>query len=206
MSSGERHRRFFRGEFDVAELSLSSYFVARDQGLPVAAIPVFPLRRFRHGYIFVNTTKGVRTPQDLSGRRVGVSIFQETGPLWMRGILETDYHVPVTSIQWLEEGIANLSSGVSQNIRLSSMPPGRSGANMLLAGEIDAFISSNKLAEMALNDTGVGRLFHDVRAVEMSFFKRTSIFPIMHVVAVRIGEGPTSAARRLRLCTSSGSW
>jgi 4,5-dihydroxyphthalate decarboxylase len=88
MDSGTRHWRFLRGrEFHVAELSCSSYLIARDQDLPFQAIPIFLHRRFRHGFIYINTAKGIRTPKDLIGRRIGVKQFQSSAIVWMRGIL-----------------------------------------------------------------------------------------------------------------------
>jgi len=101
MDSTTRHWRFLRGqEFDMAEVSCSSFIVARDQGFPASAIPVFLHRRFRHGFVFINTTKGIRNPTDLIGRRIGVKQFQATAIVWMRGILEHEYGVPQKSIEW----------------------------------------------------------------------------------------------------------
>jgi 4,5-dihydroxyphthalate decarboxylase len=89
MDSTTRHWRFLRnGDFDVAEVSGSSYLVARDQGMAVDAIPVFLHRRFRHGFIFINTTKGIRKPSDLAGRKIGLKQFQSTALVWLRGILQ----------------------------------------------------------------------------------------------------------------------
>src|SRR5471030_1230702 len=104
MDSATRHWRFLRGrEFDVAEVSASSYLAARDNDWPFRAIPVFLHRRFRHGFIFVNTAKGIAKPTDLIGRTVGTKGFMFTAGLWMRGILEHDYGVPHKSIKWLSE-------------------------------------------------------------------------------------------------------
>jgi len=104
MDSTTRHWRFLRNEeFDAAEISCSSYLIARDHELPIDAIPVFPHRRFRHGFIFINTTKAIRTPSDLIGRRVGVKQFQATAVVWMRGILQHEYGVPLNSIEWVCE-------------------------------------------------------------------------------------------------------
>ena len=95
MAASPRHWRFLRNrEFDIAEVSGSGYVAARDQDLPFRAIPVFPHRRFRHGFIFVNTGKGIAKPTDLIGRKVGSKGYLFTAGLWMRGILEHDYGVP----------------------------------------------------------------------------------------------------------------
>ena len=104
MDSTTRHWRFLRnGEFDVAEVSLSSYVAARGRDLPFNAIPVFLHRRFRHGFIFVNSKSGIREPKDLIGRRVGVKNYLVTATLWLRGILESEYGVPHQSIDWFAE-------------------------------------------------------------------------------------------------------
>src|SRR5664279_4067804 len=95
MDSATRHWRFLNnGEFDLAEVSSSSYLAARDNDLPFRAIPVFLHRRFRHGFIFINTTKGIRKPTDLIGRKIGVQQFLASAVLWMRSILEDEYGVP----------------------------------------------------------------------------------------------------------------
>src|SRR3954454_2032703 len=102
--STTRHWRFLRnGEYDIAECSASSYILAREGDLPFRAIPVFPHRRFRHGFIFINTGKGITKPTDLIGRKVGVKSFQVTPALWQRGILEEEYGVAHKSIEWLAE-------------------------------------------------------------------------------------------------------
>ena len=104
MDSIERHSRFLqRHEFDVAEISLSSFMIAREHGLPATAIPVFMSRRFGHGFIYINTSKGIRTPADLIGRKVGVKQLQFTVNVLIRGILEHEYGVPQTSIEWVCE-------------------------------------------------------------------------------------------------------
>jgi 4,5-dihydroxyphthalate decarboxylase len=104
MDSSTRHWRFLRNrEFAMAEVSCSSYLVARDQGVPIDAIPVFLHRRFRHGFIFINTAKGIRTPADLVGRKIGVKQFQNTAIVWLRGILQHEYGVPLHSIEWVCE-------------------------------------------------------------------------------------------------------
>lgn len=202
LASSERHRRFFKGdEFDAAEVSLSSYLVAHDKGVPIRALPVFPLRRFRHGYVFINTTKGIRAPIDLNGKTIGVSSFQETGPLWMRGILEQHYGVSIRSIAWLSQAQPNVPQGVADGLRVSSLPEGTDAGRMLAAGEIDAFIGSNPIAPFIEGDARVARLFPNYQAEEISFYEKTGLFPIMHVIAVRqhILDQRPDLARALQL-------
>jgi hypothetical protein len=104
MDSATRHWRFLRNqEFDMAETSASSYIVSRDRGFPFTALPVFLHRRFRHGFVFINTTKGINKPTDLIGRKVGIKSFLVTAVHWLRGILEHEYGVPHKSIEWFAE-------------------------------------------------------------------------------------------------------
>src|SRR5674476_343896 len=104
MDSATRHWRFLNnGEFDLAEVSSSSYLAARDNDLPFRAIPVFLHRRFRHGFMFINTGKGITKPADLKGRRIGVKTMMTSAVLWMRGILQHEYGVPLNSIEWVAE-------------------------------------------------------------------------------------------------------
>ena len=104
MDSATRHWRFLRdGEFDAAEVSASSYLAARDNDWPFRAIPAFLHRRFRHGFMFINTMKGIAKPADLKGRKIGVKTLMTTAVLWMRGILQHEYGVPLNSIDWFAE-------------------------------------------------------------------------------------------------------
>src|SRR5579863_5433913 len=123
MDSTTRHWRFLRNrEFDVAEVSGSSYLVARDQGLPFRAIPVFLQRRFRHGFIFINTGKGIKKPTDLIGRCIGLKQFQSTANNWMRGILEHEYGVPHKSVEWVAELDESIEFAVPPDLKLSRLP------------------------------------------------------------------------------------
>jgi len=102
--SATRHWRFLRNkEFDIAEFSGSSYLAARDNDLPVRATPVFLHRRFRHGFMFINTQKGIAKPADLKGKKIGVKTMMTTAILWTRGILQSEYGVPLNSIEWVQE-------------------------------------------------------------------------------------------------------
>src|ERR1700704_615289 len=142
MDSPTRHWRFLRnGEFDMAELSSSSYVAARDNGLPFRAIPVFPHRRFRHGFIYINTQKGITKPADLIGRKVGVKFFLNSAALWLRGILGHEYGVPFKSMEWyteLDEDIAE--AAFPKDLKLSRVPPSKSIVGMLQEGELDAVL------------------------------------------------------------------
>lgn len=186
MDSATRHWRFLnRREFDVAEVSASSYVAARGRGLPFRAIPVFPHRRFRHGFAFVNTASGIRGPRDLAGRRVGAKSFMTTAILWLRGILQHDHGVDPGSIEWVTELDEDVAWTPPPGLRVSQLPDGKSLVPMLLAGELDAVLSPDLIQPLLDRDPRVGRLFPDHEAVETDYFRRTGIFPIMHVVGLR---------------------
>ncbi len=186
MDSSSRHWRFFRGgEFDVAETSSSNYLIARDNGLSFNAIPVFLHRRFRHGFIFINTAKGIDKPTDLIGRRIGVQQFQASANLWMRGILEHEYGVPHRSIEWFSEIAESVEIALPPDLSLTRLPDGKSVEVMLAEGELDAVLHPDIIAPILDGDPRVGRLFPDYKAEEIAFYRRTGIFPIMHVMGIR---------------------
>ena len=186
MAASPRHWRFLRNrEFDIAEVSGSGYVAARDQDLPFRAIPVFPHRRLRHGFIFVNTGKGIAKPSDLIGRKVGSKGYLFTAGLWMRGILEHDYGVPHRSINWLSELDEDVDFTPPPDLKITRVPQDASLEDMLVAGEIDALLSPDLIKPLLAGDPRVGRLFADYKQEEIAFYRRTGIFPIMHVVGIK---------------------
>ena len=186
MDSATRHWRFLRnGEFDVAEVSSSSYLAARDNDWPFRAIPVFPHRRFRHGFMFINTSKGIGKPSDLKGRKIGVKTMMTSAVLWMRGILQHEYGVPLSSIEWFEELDDDVEVALPADIRCTRLPSSRSVETMLAEGELDAVLHSNFIKPFLAKDPRVARLFPDPKQEEMAYYRKTGIFPIMHVVGLR---------------------
>src|SRR5689334_20615596 len=137
MDSATRHWRFLNNrEFDIAEVSGSSYLAARDNDWPFRAIPVFLHRRFRHGFMFINTAKSIGKPADLKGRRVGVKTMMTTAVLWMRGILQGEYGVPLNSIEWVAELNNDVDVQPPPGIRLTLLPKDKSVETMLAEGEL----------------------------------------------------------------------
>jgi 4,5-dihydroxyphthalate decarboxylase len=186
MDSATRHWRFLNnGEFDVAEVSGSSYLTARDNGMPFRAIPVFLHRRFRHGFMFINTSKSIAKPADLRGRRIGVKTMMTTAVLWMRGILQHEYGVPLNSIKWIAELEDDIKVALPEDIKYSCLPNEKSVETMLAEGELDAVFHSDFIKPFLAKDPRVARLFADHKAEEIAYFKRTGIFPIMHVLGLR---------------------
>lgn len=186
MDSSSRHWRMLRnGEFDVCELSGSSYLMARDRGRPFSAIPVFLHRRFRHGFVFVNTAKGIGKPADLNGRRIGLKTFQATAILYLRGLLAEEYGVDPKSIEWVTELEEEIPFETPAGMTLTRAPEGADISEMLAEGEVDAVLHPDIIAPILRGDPRVGRLWTDYRAEEEAYFRRTGIFPIMHATAIR---------------------
>jgi 4,5-dihydroxyphthalate decarboxylase len=186
MDSTTRHWRFLRNqEFDVAEISCSSYLIARDHGMPIDAIPVFLHRRFRHGFIFINTTKGMRGPGDLAGRKIGLKEFQATAVVWIRGILQHEYGVPLNSIDWLCELDETMEFVPRADFKIGRVPADASIEQMLADGEIDAVLHPDLIRPLAERDPRVSRLFADYRSEELAYYQKTGIFPIMHVLGIK---------------------
>lgn len=186
MDSTTRHWRFLRNrDFDMAETSASSYVVARDSGYEINALPVFLHRRFRHGFVFINTSKGITKPSDLIGKKVGIKSFLVTAGHWMRGILEHEYGVPHKSIEWFAELDEDVDFTPPADLKINRLPHDKSVEQMLAEGEIDALIHSSLIKPIVNKDPRVARLFPDYKAEEKAYFAKTSIFPIMHVLGIK---------------------
>ncbi len=187
---------FFRmlrfGEFDAAELSLSSYCVSLARGdSRFVAIPVFPSRFFRHSCIFVSATSGIERPEDLAGKRVGVPEYQMTAPVWIRGILHDEYGIDPASPTYFTGGEEEpgreekLKLDLPEKFRLVPIGSERTLSRMLADGEIDALHTARAPSSFHHSPHLVRRLFADPVAVEKDYYRRTGIFPIMHVIAIR---------------------
>ena len=186
IDSSTRHWRFLRNrEFDVAEVSASSYLLARDAGMEIEGIPVFLHRRFRHEFVFVNTTKGIKSPKDLIGKKVGVKSFQVSAILWMRGILEHEYGVPHKSIHWHSEIDEDVEFTPAPDLQWTRLADDQTLEAMLVSGELDAVIHSDIIEPYEKGDPNVARLFDDYKGEEERYFQKTGIFPIMHVMGIK---------------------
>ena len=176
-------------EFDVSEMSTSTYFSERSRGtFPFIALPVFPSRVFRHGNIFINTRAGISRPRDLEGKRIGTLGYRQTACVWIRGILKDEYQVDLDTLTWVEGGLDSPWQGDSQRpvpgVRMERAPDRSTLNDMLAAGEIDALIGARRPASFGTSPD-VGRLFPNAREVERDFYRRTHIFPIMHTIVMR---------------------
>jgi 4,5-dihydroxyphthalate decarboxylase len=186
---------FFRmlrfAEFDASEMSLSSYVASLGQAEPrFIAIPAFPSRYFRHSCIFVSAKSGIRKPEELKGKRIGVPEYQMTAPVWIRGILSDDYGVKVTDVQHLSGGEEEpgrdekLKLNLPSEIKLEPIGPTQTLSAMLASGELDALVTARAPSTFKTTDA-VKRLFPDYVEKEKQYYKRTKIFPIMHTVVIR---------------------
>jgi 4,5-dihydroxyphthalate decarboxylase len=180
------------GEFDLSELSSSEFISMAGRGdCPFVALPVFPSRVFRHGFIFINTRVGIRAPEDLAGKRIGVPLYTQTAAIWIRGHLAHEYGVNLETIRWVQ-GAVEKSGGhgapkvppLLQPANIETNQTKHSLGELLARGDIDALIGSRR-PETLGHHPDVARLFPDYRSVERDFYKRTRIFPIMHLLAIR---------------------
>jgi len=176
-------------EFDVAELSLSTYVLTLSRGDPFVAIPVFPSRAFRHSGVYVRADSPVRDPVDLAGGVVGVPEFQVTAAVWIRGILAEHHGLPVNSVRYRTGGldapgrVEKVPFQPQAGLAVEPIDPGRTLSELLVSGEIDALHSPRNPGPLATGQ--VRRLYDDAPAVEARYFEQTNIFPIMHVLVLR---------------------
>jgi len=186
MASPERHGRMLRHvEFDVCELSLVAYLVARDQRRAFTAIPVFPHRRFRHGYMVKRTNCGIEKPADLNGKRVGLDTLQNSAGLWMRGMLQDHYGVDMKSIEWWCQEEEDVPFEPAGWMRIKRVPKGKNIDQMLLDGELEAALYPETLPSIKNHSPKVALLFPNPKEAEIDYYKKSGIFPIMHTVVIK---------------------
>jgi 4,5-dihydroxyphthalate decarboxylase len=176
-------------EFDVAEFSSSEFISRLARGnCPFVALPVFPARVFRHGYIYVNRNAGIRSPRDLNGKRIGVPLYTMTAAVWIRGHLAHQYGVDTASITWVEAATSEpgrhgdpSAPPLLRPARIEHDSRNRSLSELLANGEIDAIAGSQRPRP----HPDIVPLFEDAKSVERAFYQETRIFPIMHLVVIR---------------------
>ena len=192
-SPEEMFFRAFRHEaFDVSEISFSSYCVKLAQGDPhYVAIPVFLSRAFRHTSVYIRKDKGIKTPEDLKGKRIGIAEYQLSANVWVRGILHDDYGVKASDVTWIRGGMdtpgrpEKIKVDLPSDVRVEAAPDGATLNQMLMDGEIDGFIGPRWPRCYAEGHGQVGRLFEDSIGAAEDYYGRTKIFPIMHLLGVR---------------------
>ena len=185
------HRAFKHQEFDVCELSFSSYMRTMDAGTSAyVGIPAFVSRLFRHSAVYIRTDRGIREPSDLKGKLIGLPEYQITAVVWLRGIMQDEYGVKPTDIRWRQGGIEE--PGRTERTPLKPIPgldlksvPDKALSAMLESGELDAIFSARAPSCFVRGAPNIGRLFPDYREVEKAYYKKTQMFPIMHLIGVK---------------------
>jgi 4,5-dihydroxyphthalate decarboxylase len=209
----------FRGEYDASEMSLAelTYYTARGEA-DFIGVPVFPSRMFRHSFLFSNAASGVTAPEDLDGKRLGFPRLVQTAIVWMRGMLVDEYGLSPARTQWLyaslhhweseelpEEVVPHDGSTV-QRIRRRGGDENQDAEQAFLEGEVDVLGSTRVPAGLATGDRRVRRIFDDYRAVEAAYYRKTGIFPIMHVLTIRkavVDQHPDLPEKLFRLFVES---
>jgi 4,5-dihydroxyphthalate decarboxylase len=172
-------------EFDASELTMSAYLVGLSRGDDrFVGIPVFPLRLFRHAYIWVRKDAGINEPADLRGKPIVIPEYHMTANLYIRGMLQHDYGVMPEDVHWYRTRIERIELNLPPKVRIEDIPDQDWNA-MLARGEIVGTMGTRAPRAARGSDSPVRRLFPDVRAVEADYFRRTGIFPIMHVIALK---------------------
>ena len=186
------HRAFKFQEFDISELSFSSYIRTVAAGTSAyIGVPAFVSRIFRHSGIYIRKGAGIEKPQDLRGKRVGVPEYQITAVVWMRGLMQHEYGVAPAEIHWRSGG--QEQPGRHERTPLKAIPgldlqpigDDRTLTGMLKAGELDALFTARAPSSFLDGEPHIARLFPDTRAAEQAYYKKTRLFPIMHLVGIR---------------------
>ena len=181
--SGEACMRPVYEEFDIAEMSLSWYMMARCRNEPVIALPIFPLRMQIHPYIFCSPSSGIERPEDLKGKKIGMDEYRLTVGLWARGILREHYGVRPEDCEWFTSAPERAGYQPPANVKITVTDEPTEA--LLLRGEIDALIPPNIVPSFRAGDPRIRRVFKDARATVNEYFRKTRIFPITHTLVVR---------------------
>jgi 4,5-dihydroxyphthalate decarboxylase len=170
--------------FDVCEMGLAPLLAARSRGMELVAIPVFHYRRFRHSAIVCRTAAGIRKPEDLVGRRVGVRRLSLSAGIWARGLLQHEYGIPLHRIEWVVQVQTPLKPEISDRLNVKLVPAHEPLERLLERGELDATIEAFAIGPLRESSSSVHPLFQDPSATEIDYYRRTGIFPIMHTVVM----------------------
>lgn len=182
----DRHERMLQhGEFDICELSLSSYLIAKSRGMPFTAIPLFPRRLFSLSQMWVNTNAGIKSPHDLVGKKVGLSTFQTTLSVLAKGDLQAEYGVPWREIDWYISKDEAVPLKPIAGVRMQLLKPGQKIGAMLESGAIDALMVPHPPQEALRGGGSIRRLFNDPKAEEAKYFRKNGYYPIMHLIAFK---------------------
>ncbi len=184
-------RMLATGEFDICEMSFSSYVTMRAQSdCPLVALPVLLSKMFRHDCIYVRRDSGITKPQDLIGKRVGTMRYTSTALVFARGLLQHDFNVHACDLQWFIGGIdhgvdAIMPENTPDDVAVTLLRKAQTLNAMLMNGEVDALITQDIPSSFLEGKTAIVRLFQDFKAVETEYYQRTGIFPVMHTVVIK---------------------
>jgi 4,5-dihydroxyphthalate decarboxylase len=182
----DRHERMLqKGEFDICELSLSSYLMAKSRGMPFTAIPVFPRRLFSLSQMWVNVDAKITSPRDLIGKRVGLSTFQTTLSVLAKGDLQSEYDVPWRQMHWIVSKEEAIPFRPQEGVHIELASAGKKMGVLLELGEIDALMVPHPPKEALSGSPKIRRLFADPKQEEVKYFQKNGYYPIMHVVAFK---------------------
>jgi 4,5-dihydroxyphthalate decarboxylase len=165
--------------YDVSEMAIATYLLAREHGRPLVGLPVVVFRTFHHGSIVCAAGSSIRGPADLQGRRIGVRSYAQTTGLWVRGILQSEYGVDLASLTWVTQEGSHVAA-FQDPPNVVRVDDGRSLGAMLQAGEIDAAIGLS-----AAERASTRPVIPNAEAAEAAWFERTGIYPINHMVVLR---------------------
>jgi len=186
------HRAFKFQEFDVSEISFSSFIRTVAAGTSAyVGIPAFVSRIFRHSGIYIRKDAGISRPEDLRGKRIGVPEYQITAVVWMRGMLQHEYGVHPSEIHWRSGGQEQPGRHERTPLKpiagldLKPIGDGQTLVGMLRKGELDALFTARAPSSFLAGEPHIARLFPDTRAAEMAYYRKTGLFPIMHLVGIR---------------------
>ncbi len=171
--------------FDVCEMGLAPLVAARARGHDLVAIPVFHYRRFRHSAIVCRTNARIQSPQHLIGKRIGVRRFSLSAGIWARGLLAHEYGLPLERIRWVVQVDTPLRDQIRDRVSVTLVPAGEPLENLLLRGELDATIEAFDIGPLRDRSTAVHPLFEHSAVVEIDYYRRTGIFPIMHTIVMQ---------------------
>jgi 4,5-dihydroxyphthalate decarboxylase len=182
----DRHARMLqKGEFDICEVSLSSYLMAKSRDMPFTAIPVFPRRLFSQSQMWIHVDAGIRSPKDLIGRKVGLNRFQTTLSVLAKGDLQSEYGVPWRDIHWYVAREETVSFTPPQGAKIHLIPQGKKIGDMLEQGEIDALMMPHPPPHALQGSKKIRRLFTDPKEEELRYFRKNGFYPIMHIVVFK---------------------
>jgi len=185
-------RAFRHADYDITELSMSSYSVkTSNNNCPYIGVPVFPSRAFRHTSVYIRTDRGIETPADLKGKRIGVPEYQLTANVWVRLFLEEDYKLKPSQVTWYRGGyeevgrVEKINLNLTDGVKVINIPEHETLSHMLAEGELDAVIGPRAPSCFTNGHPHVGYLFKNPQQEAQQWYQRTGIFPIMHLLGIR---------------------